>query len=65
MDGARRSTNLLPAMPIALMVVGLGMVLIAALAGVVLWFMTRRRPTAGPQAHAAPELHGAGEPAEA
>jgi hypothetical protein len=50
------------AMP-ALMVVGLGMVLIAGLAGVVLWLVTRRRTViASPSP--SPELAG-GQPAEA
>lgn len=62
-----RSTNVLPALPIALMVVGLGMVLIAGLAGTVLWLLTRRRPGAAASRVSAADLHAAaaGEPAEA
>ena len=71
MANSSRTTNVLPALPIALMVVGLGMVLIAGLAGVVLWLMTRRRATV-PKVNAtnhseigATNAASIGEPAEA
>ncbi|MEZ4240651.1 MAG: hypothetical protein R3F59_31770 [Myxococcota bacterium] len=65
MSASRSSANVLPALPIALMVVGLGMLLIAGLAGTVLWLLTRRRPTLAASRMAASELHAGGEAAEA
>lgn len=61
-DGRPRSEVVRGAIP-ALLVVGLGMVLIAGLAGVVLWLVTRRRAVIA-AASVSPELAG-GEPAEA
>jgi hypothetical protein len=64
---SRSTTNVLPAVPIALVVVGLGMVLIAGLAGTVLWLLTRRRGAGVATRSSQAEIHGstAGEPAEA
>jgi hypothetical protein len=65
---SRNTTNVLPAVPIALVVVGLGMVLIAGLAGTVLWLLTRRRTGSVTTRVSPAELRSAtsgGEPAEA
>lgn len=66
MANTSRAVQVAPALPIALAVVGLGMVLIAGLAGVVLWLITRRRHAVPVRASADLQAaQGVGEPAEA